>query len=100
MATFELVDGNILQEHVWDFDEEEEVELYLEASGYDSNFYQFTFGFPLYIFAYSFTLVTYFLLVQIIQYAVSGGRNNTFEGGDQEGSDKEKEETEKTLTIC
>jgi hypothetical protein len=39
MATFELVDGNILQEHVWDFDEEEEVELYLEASGYDSNYY-------------------------------------------------------------
>jgi hypothetical protein len=38
MATFELVDGDIIKEHLWDdYDTEEEVIFYMENSGYDSN---------------------------------------------------------------
>jgi hypothetical protein len=38
MATFELVDGDIINYYLWeDYDVEEEVIFWLENSGYDSN---------------------------------------------------------------
>jgi hypothetical protein len=40
MATFELVDGDLLKEHVWHFDEEEEdLSVYIESTGYDSRLF-------------------------------------------------------------
>jgi hypothetical protein len=57
IATFEIVDGNLIQEHLWGYDEEEEVDFFLESSGYDSNLFQFVLSLPLYIFGYSAVLL-------------------------------------------
>ena len=65
IATFELVDGDLLKEHLWKYDEEEEVDYYLLSSGYDSNHFQFTFGFPLYVYAYSIIIA---LILPITNY--------------------------------
>jgi hypothetical protein len=32
-----VVDGDLMKEYVWKYNEEEEVSKYLELSGYDSN---------------------------------------------------------------
>jgi hypothetical protein len=59
MATFELVDGDLLKEYLWNYDEEEKgISVYILSTGYDSRLFQFTFGFPLYVFVYSLVLVT------------------------------------------
>lgn len=51
ISTFEIVDGDWIKENVWQFDEEESVDMYFLEVGYDSVFFMFTFGLPLYIFA-------------------------------------------------
>ena len=37
MASFELVDGDLLQEHLWKYDVKEKVSYYLQAAGISSN---------------------------------------------------------------
>ena len=37
MATFEVVNGDWLQEHLWKYDEKEKVSYYLQAAGISSN---------------------------------------------------------------
>jgi hypothetical protein len=56
ISTFEIIDGDIIKEHVWDAEdfEEEDLSLYLQASGYDSFMTMFTFGLPLYILALAY----------------------------------------------
>ena len=63
ISTFELIDGDILKEKVWDFDLEEEIDYYLKAAGIDSKFFMFTFGLPMYMLGYSFGLA---LIIPII----------------------------------
>ena len=58
IATFEIIDGDIIKEHLWkDEGEEEEINPYFEDCGYDSQIFQYTFGLPLYIFAWSVVLL-------------------------------------------
>jgi hypothetical protein len=66
MSTFELVDGDWLKEILWKFDEKEEVDFYILAAGIDSEYFMYTFGLPLYIFAACIILS---LLLPVINYA-------------------------------
>lgn len=56
ISTFELIDGDIFKEKVWQYEKEEEIDHYLQAAGIDSALFMFTFGLPLYILGYFFTL--------------------------------------------
>ena len=67
ISTFELIDGDILKEKVWDFDIEEQTDYYLEAAGVDSKFVMFTFGLPLYILGYSFGLALILPIINCIR---------------------------------
>ena len=37
LATFEIIDGDIINDAFWEYEEEEDVDFYLQNSGYDSN---------------------------------------------------------------
>lgn len=68
MATFELVDDSIVKEALWeDFDMEEEVSFWMENSGYDSNQFQFSLGFPLYCFGLSVLLLFMIPAIQVLR---------------------------------
>ena len=53
IATFEIIDGDLIKEHVWQYEQEEDADYYIEASGYDSFLILFTYGLPLYFFAFN-----------------------------------------------
>lgn len=57
IATFEVIDGDLIKEHLWGYEKEEEVDYYLQASGYDSFLVLFTYGLPLYILAYNLLIL-------------------------------------------
>jgi hypothetical protein len=56
MATFEMVDGDTVNDLLWEYEKEEEVMFELQNTGYDSNQFQASFGFPLYVLAYFIVL--------------------------------------------
>jgi len=95
ISTFELIDGDILKENLWEFDlEEEEPSYYLLSAGLDSAFFQFTFGLPLYILAYTMALA---LVLPII----NGFRNIKCSEppAELEGGDPETETTESKAEV-
>jgi hypothetical protein len=57
IATFEIIDGDIIKEHVWGYEKEEEVDYYIEACGYDSYLILFTYGLPLYFLVYNLSIL-------------------------------------------
>ena len=67
ISTFELIDGDILKEKVWDFDLEEDIDYYLKAAGIESKFFMFTFGLPMYILGYSFGLAILLPIINCIR---------------------------------
>ena len=69
ISTFEIIDGDILKEHLWGYEKEEDVSYYLVASGVDSVFFMFTFGLPLYVLIGSVILA---ILIPLVNYARYG----------------------------
>lgn len=67
ISTFELVDDDWLKENLWNFDLEEEIDYYLQAAGIDSVYFQFTLGFPLYVF---FTCILCALILPLINLCI------------------------------
>jgi hypothetical protein len=63
MATFEIINGDWLKDHIWQYKIEELISYYMKACGYDSNHTQFTIGSPLYLFG--LTILTILLLPMI-----------------------------------
>jgi hypothetical protein len=59
-----------LKEHVWDFDLEEEIDLFFQAAGIDSEYFFNTFGLPLYIYAITIILA---ILLPFINLCVRTG---------------------------
>lgn len=62
IATFELIDGDIVKEYIWFFDEEEDLDFFLEVCGIDSHVFMFTLGLPLYIFVTNLIILVSILL--------------------------------------
>jgi hypothetical protein len=65
ISSFEIIDGDILKENIWDFDLEEEIDFYLRAAGVDSEYVFNTLGLPLYIFVIAMILAPLLLLVNL-----------------------------------
>ena len=53
LVSFELIDTDILKENVYGWEEEEKMDFYVEAGGYDSYVFMFSFGEPLYFFFFA-----------------------------------------------
>jgi hypothetical protein len=54
-----------MKEHVWDFNLEEKIDLYLQAAGIDSEYFFNTFGLPLYIYAITIILAILLPLITL-----------------------------------
>jgi hypothetical protein len=86
ISTFELIDGTYLKKFLWRiFYEEKGIDHFLLEAGIDSRFYMFTFGLPLYVFAFSLIAVTVLGIIYCIRSILNMIRmNRNFEDIDPE----------------
>jgi hypothetical protein len=71
ISTFELIDGDLLKEGLWHYEDEEDLgddSYYFISAGLDSRFFMFTFGLPLYILIYSVFLAMALPVINYIRY--------------------------------
>ena len=54
---FEYIDGDMIKEDYWGFEEEEDTGYYMKSAGFDSFIFMFTMGFPLYVFVYTVLII-------------------------------------------
>ena len=92
ISTFELIDGELIKQELWINDstrqiEEKELDYYLQAAGLDSEMFQFTFGFPLYVLILSFFLFIVLPFINCIRNGCPEALTlEKLEGGEQEGT--------------
>jgi hypothetical protein len=82
VATYEIVDGDLLKENLWKYKLEEKVNYYLKLCGYSSNHFQFILGLPLYFFGLG-PVVLLFLIVLNYFRRLTITRAEDFEGGER-----------------
>lgn len=88
ISTFEIIDGDILKEQLWQYEDEEDLGddgYYFISAGLDSRFFMFTFGLPLYVLAYTVVMALALPAINYIRYTKDACRvADDFEGGDDE----------------
>jgi hypothetical protein len=89
MATFEAVDGDTVNDVLWEYEKEEEVMFELQNTGYDSNQFQASFGFPLYVLGYSIILLIFLPPINCLRSKCCNSKDKN-EGGEDEGEIQEK----------
>lgn len=85
MATFEMVDGDTVNDLLWEYEKEEEVMFELQNTGYDSNQFQASFGFPLYVLAYFIVLTIVLAPINCLRAKCKSPAKDIPEGGEGEG---------------
>ena len=95
IATFELIDGDWINDLYWQYEEEEDILFQLLQAGYDSNQFWASFGFPLYLFAYSVALLIILPPINFVKSKIAAlkvilslrGSVGLLEGGENDEQD-------------
>ena len=95
IATFELIDGVIVKENIWLFDEDEDLDFFLQICGIGSHIFMFTLVLPLYIFAGNLLI----LIGILIFTCKSTLKQGILEGGEKEHDDK-RDKSKQTMDKC
>ena len=95
VATFELVDNDLIKENLWKYYLEETVSHYLLMCGMDSNHLQFILGCSLYVLAFAILAV---ILLKITNHVRTQNeiRAQDFEGG-EDGDERPRSDCQKCI---
>jgi hypothetical protein len=63
ILTFEIIPGEVYQNYIWKWTEEEDLESKLDAVGMDSRIFMLSMGVPFYIFALAIVLLVIALVM-------------------------------------
>jgi hypothetical protein len=69
ILTFEMVPGELYQEYIWKWTEEEDLNSKQQAVGLDSRIFMLSMGFPFYVFLISIILFIVALTMACVIYA-------------------------------
>ena len=88
IVTFEVIPGDVYQNYIWLWTEEEDLPARLDAVGLDSLIFMLSMGLPFYVFAIACVLL---ILAIIMHYCMKEIKTDEKEGGGSEEDSPVKE---------
>jgi len=94
IVTFEIIPGNIYQDYLWYWTEEESLSARLEAVGLDSNIFMLSMGLPFYLFTVACVLLIVALIMQRCQKKKGDGDSSSDSDSESDKAEGEKSEND------